>query len=247
MANIRKPTNYHEQANYFARLPEYQVKCGTDYLAGRDAPEIIRRLPTCRKILDLGCGTGLATRYLKKHFPDATIIGADINQSMLEQARTADPEGIYLHLNKSSSEVHYAFLPGTFDVIVCSFVFHENQSEADLNVFLKNISVLLRPNGLMLAWDTYKNLLMGKWTSIETLYPETGQIEDGDRYTVKLLPAGAIVSGSYWSPETVEKIARLHHFENVTIHYPLANHESGMDWLDETSLAPYYVIEAYKR
>lgn len=246
MSTLHQATNYHEQASYFCRLPEYAIECGTDFLAVRDIPSLIKKAGFAKTILDLGCGTGLATRYLKSHFPDAVVIGADINQSMLSQAKSADPQGIYLHLLQSDGETHYSVLPDTFDVVVCSFVFHENQNVHDLSKFIQNISLLVRSNGLFLAWDTYKNLLRGNWMSVEILNPPNDEINDGQSYTVKLLPAGAVVSGRYWSPETVERMAREHDFQKTKLHFPVMDNSSGMQWKDETVMAPYYVLEAYK-
>ncbi|VVC76995.1 Trans-aconitate 2-methyltransferase [Aquicella siphonis] len=246
MAISCKPTDYHEQAGYFSRLPEYSIECGTDYLAVKDAPALIGNSGPVKTILDLGCGTGLATRYLKRHFPDAVVIGADINQSMLMQAKSSDPQGIYLHLHQSGGVVHYSILPDTFDVVVCSFVFHENQKLNDLEHFLQSVSSLLRTNGLLLAWDTYRNLLKGSWVSVETLYPQAGEIQDGERYSVRLLPAGAVVSGSYWSPETVQQIVLNQCFQKTSVHFPVMEKGTGLAWKDETIMAPYYVLEAYK-
>ncbi|MBI2134719.1 methyltransferase domain-containing protein [Candidatus Woesearchaeota archaeon] len=41
-------------------------------------------LPENARILDLGCGTGLATAPLKKRFPKAEITGLDISKEMLK-------------------------------------------------------------------------------------------------------------------------------------------------------------------
>ena len=36
-----------------------------------------------KKILDLGCGSGISTRYLMKRFPKSSIIGFDLSPQML--------------------------------------------------------------------------------------------------------------------------------------------------------------------
>lgn len=82
--------------------------------------------------------------------------------------------------------------------------------------------------------------------SVEILNPPNDEINDGQSYTVKLLPAGAVVSGRYWSPETVERMAREHDFQKTKLHFPVMDNSSGMQWKDETVMAPYYVLEAYK-
>ena len=239
-------TNYDKQSENFIKLSEYSLHCGTDYLAVKDAPQIISRLSPLRKILDLGCGSGLATRYLKKHFPDAQVIGADINQSMLKKAAIADPEGVYLHLQQSNDHIIYPFLADDFDAVVCSFVVHENRTREELELFFKNIATLLRPEGLLLAWDVYKNLFQGTWLSIESLSPFNFAVEDGQPYTVNILPGNAEITGTYWGPETLSKIASSFNLQCTNIHYPLAEKNPNIDWLDETLLAPYFVLELKK-
>jgi predicted TPR repeat methyltransferase len=55
-------TNYDHESTHFAKLREYSIACGTDYLAVRDVLKIISQIKPLIKILDLGCGSGLATR-----------------------------------------------------------------------------------------------------------------------------------------------------------------------------------------
>ncbi len=245
MTIAQEIANYDLQAKHFAKLPEYSVDCGTDYLAVKDAPHIIRKLASFNKILDLGCGTGLATRFLKKHFPGVTIIGADINQTMLEQAVHADPEGIYLHIKQFNDMIFSPFMKESFDVIVCSFVLHENTTLGHLCSFLEQIAMMLRPGGLFLAWDVSRHLFSGKWATVELLSFDPN-IQDGAKYKLKLYPSNAEVVGTYWSPETIIKIMKDLSFQDCKIHYPLADPADNVTWCDEPFLAPYYVLEITK-
>lgn len=55
-----------------------------DYL---DDPALKREAP--QRVLDLGCGTGRASRAMQKRWPKAQIVSLDLASPMLEQARTA--------------------------------------------------------------------------------------------------------------------------------------------------------------
>ena len=66
---------------------------GTYYLAFRDLPALIRRYNHGHRALDFGCGTGRSTRFLGNL--GLEVIGVDISQAMLDQARALDPSGEY--------------------------------------------------------------------------------------------------------------------------------------------------------
>src|ERR1700758_2738447 len=66
---------------------------GTYYLAFRDLPALIRRYNHGSRALDFGCGTGRSTRFLRDL--GLKVIGVDISQPMLDQARALDPSGDY--------------------------------------------------------------------------------------------------------------------------------------------------------
>jgi len=40
----------------------------------------------CKRILDVGCGSGMSTYCLKERFPKAEIMGVDLSESMLNKA-----------------------------------------------------------------------------------------------------------------------------------------------------------------
>lgn len=66
--------------------PEQYLKFSDHRL--RPGLELLERIPlaTPKLIYDLGCGTGKLTRLLAERWPEATIIGLDHSQEMLEKA-----------------------------------------------------------------------------------------------------------------------------------------------------------------
>ncbi|AOY00459.1 trans-aconitate methyltransferase [Jeongeupia sp. USM3] len=63
-------------------------------LRRRPSEELLDRLPALSptSIVDLGCGTGLATQLLAEKWPDADLVGVDSSRQMLEEAaRTGLP------------------------------------------------------------------------------------------------------------------------------------------------------------
>src|ERR1051325_1975507 len=91
---------------------------GTYYIAFRDLPALIRRYWQGSRALDFGCGTGRSTRFLKEF--GLNVVGTDISQAMLDQARALDPSGDYRVVRGT---VAAEFEPGSFDLILAAFTF----------------------------------------------------------------------------------------------------------------------------
>jgi SAM-dependent methyltransferase len=72
-----------------------------------------------RRILDAGTGTGVAARVLARRFPEAEVIGVDLSQAMVEEARRLVPEvlaGRMAFEAADASALPYA--DGAFDLVV---------------------------------------------------------------------------------------------------------------------------------
>jgi SAM-dependent methyltransferase len=89
---------------------------GTYYLAFRDLPSSIRRYSRGSPALDFGCGTGRSTRFLRSL--GLNVVGADISQAMLDQARALDPSGDYRLIRDN---IAGEFAPGSFEIILAAF------------------------------------------------------------------------------------------------------------------------------
>ena len=71
-------------------------------------------------IVDLGCGPGHLTQYLRRRWPDAQILGIDSSPEMIEQASTEndDPRASY-----AVEDVSTWLPPGPVDLIVSNAMF----------------------------------------------------------------------------------------------------------------------------
>jgi len=63
----------------------------------RPSRELIARIPLRepRRILDLGCGSGLSTTQLRQAFPKAEIVGVDLSPDMLKAAAKRLPSATF--------------------------------------------------------------------------------------------------------------------------------------------------------
>ena len=115
---------------------------GTYYLAFRDLPSLIRRYNHGSLALDFGCGTGRSTRFLRNL--GLSVVGADISQAMLEQARALDPSGEYHFIRDN---IAGEFAPGSFDIILAAFTFDNMPTEAKADA-LSALRTLLASGGM---------------------------------------------------------------------------------------------------
>ena len=92
---------------------------GTYYLAFRDLPAIIREHVGGTAALDFGCGAGRSTRFVRGLGFDR-VVGVDIAEQMVAQARELDPDGEYRVVPDGDlGELE----PGTYDLVLSAFTF----------------------------------------------------------------------------------------------------------------------------
>jgi ubiquinone/menaquinone biosynthesis C-methylase UbiE len=102
-------------------------------------------------VLDLGCGTGTATRAIAERFRNADVVGVDLSPYMVAAAArkaTHLPNARFLHANAES----VPFDDNSFDAVTASLLFHEMPPHAGLSV-LREAFRVLKPNGVIRIFD----------------------------------------------------------------------------------------------
>ena len=74
-----------------------------------------------RAVLDFGCGLGGTTHMLKNRFNSARVVGIDISENSIKQAKLKYPDVEFGNLGDDSFMDKYA---GQFDIIYVANVFH---------------------------------------------------------------------------------------------------------------------------
>jgi len=97
-------------------------------------------------VLDLGAGTGHASRALKRRFPKALVVAADIAPGMLERAK---PQSRWLRRFERVRADAYSqpFRDGAFDLVFSSLML---QWCDDLDAVFAELARVLKPGGLLL-------------------------------------------------------------------------------------------------
>lgn len=100
--------------------------------------------PDCSiQILDLGCGEGTTSRYIKTYFPHSAISGIDISRKKIHYARQKNIPNATFHTTDGLS---IPFENNSFDIVFCSMVFHHIAFGLHSTI-LSEVSRVLKPNG----------------------------------------------------------------------------------------------------
>ncbi|MCS6989886.1 MAG: methyltransferase domain-containing protein [Chloroherpetonaceae bacterium] len=104
-----------------------------------------------KRILDLGCGTGTATRAIASRLPQAQVVGVDLSPYMVFAARLkaqSIPNASFIHANAEE----LPFEDESFDAVTASLLFHETPLDAALRIMTEARRVL-KPNGKFVVFD----------------------------------------------------------------------------------------------
>jgi ubiquinone/menaquinone biosynthesis C-methylase UbiE len=106
--------------------------------------------PEDRRILDIGCGTGIFANRVLQRFPDTQVWGIDLSDGMLRQCQPrCESTGRRFHLVQGNSE-RLPFKNDAFDLITCSHSFHHYPSQPRVVAEMHRV---LRPGGRLLILD----------------------------------------------------------------------------------------------
>lgn len=105
-----------------------------------------------RKILDLGCTTGIHTLPWQETFPEAEVHGVDVAAPCLRFGHArAQSLGMPIHFHQMDGSAT-TFPDASFDLVTSCMVLHE-MPIARVRALFKETRRLLRPGGLMLHYE----------------------------------------------------------------------------------------------
>jgi len=106
-----------------------------------------------RRVVDLGCSTGLSTFAVAHAYPDAEVVGVDLSPHMLAVARYRAAErasrATFLHRRAEATGLR----GGSVDLVTLSLVAHELPAAA-LGAIATEAARLLAPGGALAVMDS---------------------------------------------------------------------------------------------
>ena len=136
-------------ARFLGTVPVFYDRCLGPFLFEPYAHDLARRLVAAQdaRVLELACGTGIATLRLRGALPaGAQLVATDASGAMLEFARVK-LAGADVHWRTADASA-LPFRDGAFDAVVCQFglMFFPDQALA-----FREARRVLRPGGRFLA------------------------------------------------------------------------------------------------
>lgn len=233
--NFENAYNNAARAASYARL-EYP---NTYYLAYRDLPDIIASHAKGKRAVDFGCGTGRSTRFLKGLGFDVT--GLDISSSMLEQARSFDPQGQYRQV-KDGNYAHLGL--NGYDLVLSVFTFDNIPGLTHRAWILRELSRLLKNTGKLILLDATPELYVNEWASFSTRdFPENKYARSGDIVRVIMNDAEdkRPVEDIFWTREDYLRTFEMAGLSIEAIYKPLGSEDEPYPWKMECTLAPWVI------
>ena len=212
---------------------------GTYYLAFRDLPMLLRKYVCGTRALDFGCGTGRSTRFLRDL--GFEVIGVDVSEVMLDQARSRDRHGDYRLV---ADGILRGFGTGTLDLVLAAFTFDNIPTDQQKVSALRELGRLLAPGGRLVVVVSSPAIYWHEWASFSTRgYPANRTAEDGDPVRILMLdvPDGRPVVDIVCSDSHYRELFEAVGLCVVDTVRPLATGAEAIHWVSETTIPPWTI------
>lgn len=199
-----------------AAADHYDDHAGPQRWAAERVAELAAGFGPARRILEIGCGTGLLTRRIATLWPDAEIIATDLSPAMVAAAEKRI--GGAVQFKEMDGEWPMAG-DAPFDLILSSLTF---QWFANLPGAFERLMRMLRPGG-RLIFSTMGQGSLAAWRAahascgVESGVPDylsTGQLRD--------VLVGAEIRQEIVPLEAQGALALLHHLRGIGAVVPAA-------------------------
>lgn len=152
---------FDENAEHYDKIRKLIIPCFNDLY--NITTELANSNKESPKILDLGAGTGLLTKYLLEKYPEAEFTLIDLSEEMLKIAENrfkCNNNFKYIVADYSTYD-----LADSFDMVVSSLSIHHLEDE-DKNKLYKKVYNSLNQGGIFLNADQ----VIGSTPNIDKIY-----------------------------------------------------------------------------
>lgn len=157
----------NETTNYKQGYSRSTLSSHASRTVESDAAFLLPHIKPSDKILDVGCGPGTITAGLARHAPEGSVVGVDLSQSVLDDARrhldelrgaaaaAADGNGGLGEVSFQAADVlaGLPFADGAFDVVYSSQLFPHLPPPGPPLRAMREMRRVLRPGGVLACRD----------------------------------------------------------------------------------------------
>lgn len=212
---------------------------GTYYLAFRDLPALFERHVRGTVALDFGCGAGRSSRFLTDL--GFEVLGVDISEPMVIQARARDPEGKYAVIPDGDfSDLE----DRRFDLVLCAFTFDNVPTVAKKLSLFEGLRSLLSERGRIVNLVSAPEIYVNEWTSFSTKdFAENRSARTGDAVRIVMLdvPDRRPVEDVFWTDSSYRELYGNAGLELLETHRPLGRASDPCTWVSETDVSPWAI------
>lgn len=106
------------------------------------------------RVLELGTGTGNLTQKVLTRFPHSTVVGYDLSEQMLAQAR-AKLAAFEARLQLGQGDISQTVFPGPVDAVISAIAVHHVPPPSKPILFHR-VYAALRPGGVLVLGDAFQ-------------------------------------------------------------------------------------------
>ncbi len=223
----------------------YKNKSITDQVLGYDKLIDLMGEIKGKRVLDYGCGSGDFSRQLVGK--GASVLGADISESMIEEAEKKIDKNFADKINYVIVKNNQLPLlsDNSFDFVVMNFVICTISEKSIVEQIFKEVFRLLKPGGqlfvLNVNWD--------KSNGHEFLSFKLDKVDDlksGDKVgSILKWDDNIRIADYFWSQSNYRHFFEKAGFGNVKIKEILAIGREH-PWVDEINYSPFFIISGQK-
>lgn len=213
---------------------------GTYHLAFRDLPALLQEFAPRGGALDFGCGAGRSTRFLGS-LGYRPVLGVDIAEQMVAQARARDPHGAYRVVRDGNLD---GLPPQAFDLALAAFTFDNIPTRERKTALLRALARVVKAGGCVVNLVSSPEIYLHEWASFSTeAFPENRLAGCGDEVRIVMLdvPDRRPVVDVLWTDEAYREIYSDAGLDVLRTHRPLARGDEPIAWVSETSVAPWVI------
>jgi len=211
-------------------MADWNVKLYNQFEKERAQPSIdlVNRIAegSFKRIIDIGCGSGMSTIPLRNRFKKAEIIGADSSTSMLNKARETMNDVTWIQRDCSRPLTDL----GKFDMVFSNAALQWFKNQGNV---IKNLSDILLPEGLLVIQIPYFSAM-----TIENCIIETVKTYESDVFKGIEKELFKSYAPEFYYNKLTKHFSEIELWQTNYFHI-MNKHEEILEFCKSTGLKPY--------